>query len=197
MQISRLVLVLIIVLSGCTKEDECSRLSEEYFPNQTGNWWIYERFDSLSMEKTSLKVEIVRDSVWKDGLTYKMWTFNKSNIYDTLYVRTTADSVIFFRYLEGFPEEVMLIPLSVGLSWEHPEWVRDSTRVLSRDTVVVNINAFTDAYRIRRQLFAFNDYRTDYRWFVPHLGIVKLVNWHYLFGWISKENWMLESYEVR
>ncbi|MCX6227152.1 MAG: hypothetical protein NTV01_20785 [Bacteroidia bacterium] len=190
----RIFLILLVVLSGCMKENECPKLSREYFPNRIGNWWVYDRFDSLAMEKTILKVEIKRDSVWKDGLTYKMWVFNKSNLYDTLYVRTTIDSVLFYRYLEGSPQEVMLMPLSVGQSWVHPVWVRDSTRVLSKDTVEVENETFSNAYRIRRRLFAFNDYMTDDRWFVPYLGIVKLENWHYLFGWISKENWLLKEY---
>lgn len=176
------------------KENECPKLSDQYFPNQTGNWWIYDRYDSLAMQQTTLRVEIVRDSVWKDGHIYKMWVFSKTNLYDTLYVRTSEDSVLFFRYLEGSPEEIMLVPLSAGQSWVHPVWVRDSTWVLSKDTVVVSLETFTNAYRIRRRLFAFNDYRTDDRWFVPNLGIVKLENWHYLFGWISKENWYLKEY---
>jgi hypothetical protein len=146
------------------------------------------------MKQTMLRVEILRDSVWKDGYTYKMWVFSKSNIYDTLYVRTSVDSVLYYRYLEGSPQEVMLIPLSVGRSWVHPMWVRDSTRVLSRDTAAVGAEKFSNAFRIHRRLFAFNDYLTDDRWFVPNLGIVKLENWHYLFGWISKENWYLKEY---
>ena len=190
----RLALILLIALSGCIKENECSRLSDEYFPNQIGNWWRYDRYDSLSMQETTLRVEIIRDSVWKDGLTYKMWIFSKTNLYDTLYVRATVDSVFYYRYLEGSPQEVMLIPLSAGKSWVHPMWVRDSSRVLSKDTISVGANKFSNAFRIRRRLFAFNDYLTDDRWFVPNLGIVKLQNWHYLFGWISKENWYLKEY---
>lgn len=193
----RVIPFLLFVLSGCIKENDCSRLSDEYFPNRIGNWWTYDRFDSLAMEKTTLRVEIIRDSVWKDGHTYLMWVFSKSNIYDTLYVRTTADSVLFYRYLEGFPQEVMLIPLATGLSWTHPFFVRDSTKVLSKDTLTVKNIVFTDAYRIRRRLFAFNDYQTDDRWFIPNLGVCKLENWHYLFGWISKENWSLKDFDVR
>jgi hypothetical protein len=104
---------------------------------------------------------------------------------------------LFYRYLEGSPEEVMLLPLFVGQSWVHPFWVRDSSYVISKDSVTVRYETFGNSYRIRRRLFAFNDYRTDNRWFVPYLGIVKLENWHYLFGWISKENWMLTDYMVR
>lgn len=189
-----ILLMLLAVMSGCIQENDCSRLSDEYFPNRIGNWWVYDRFDSLAMEQTTLRVEIMRDSVWKDGQIYRMWVFNKSNLYDTLYVRTAIDSVLLYRYLEGFPEEVILIPLSVGQSWVHPVWVRDSTRVLSLDTAAVGGELFSNAYRIHRRLFAFNDYLTDDRWFVPNLGIVRLENWHYLFGWISKENWYLKDY---
>jgi hypothetical protein len=188
------ILILLIVLSGCRKEPDCYKLSDEYFPNRIGNWWIYDRFDSLAMEQTTLRIGIIRDSVWKDGNTYKMWVFHKSNLYDTLYVRNTVDSVLCYRYLEGSPEEVMLFPLSVGLSWVHPILVRDSTHVISKDTVDVGANEFSNAFQIHRRLFAFNDYLTDDRWFVPYLGIVKLENWHYLFGWISKENWYLKEY---
>jgi hypothetical protein len=189
-----LLLTITVFLPGCLKENDCGKLSDEYFPNRIGNWWIYDRFDSLTMEKTTLRIEIVGDSIYKDGFTYKMWTFSKTNLYDTLYVRTLADSVLFYRYLEGSPQEVMLIPLSAGYSWVHPLWVRDSSWVISKDTVTVNYSVFRDAYRIHRRLFAFNDYLTDDRWFVPYLGIVKLENWHYLFGWISKENWFLKEY---
>ncbi len=190
------IVTLMVVLTGCIKENECSRLSDEYFPNAIGNWWVYSRFDSLAMENTTLRVDIVKDSVQKDGSTYRMWVFSKSNIYDTLFVRTTSDSVLFFRYPEGFPNEVMLVPLAVGNWWTHPFMVRDSTRVISKDTVTVNYEEFADAYSIRRRLFAFNDYLTDTRWFVPYLGIVRLENWHYLFGWISKENWELKSFSL-
>lgn len=186
-----------VVQSGCMQEPECNLTNPGYFPNEVGTRWIYDRFDSLAMERTTLRVEIVRDSVWKDGSIYKMWVFDKSNLYDTLYVRSTADSVLFYRYLEGSPEEVMLIPLSVGQSWVHPVWVRDSTRVIAKDLIKVQGINYPDAYRIHRRLFAFNDYRTDDRWFVPHVGIVKLENWHYLFGWISKENWFLQDLKLR
>jgi hypothetical protein len=112
-------------------------------------------------------------------------------------VRTTPDSVLFFRYLEGFPQEVMLLPLKTGLSWTHPYFVRDSTWVIAMDTLVRQDDVYPDAYAIQRRLFAFNDYLTDTRWFVPNLGIVRLENWHYLFGWISKENWYLKEYSIR
>lgn len=190
----RIFLIIFILLPGCKKEKVSSKLSDEYFPNRVGNWWVYDRFDSLAMEKTSLRIEITRDSVWKDGQPYKMWVFSKSNLYDTLYVRSTADSILCYRYLEGSPQEVMLIPLSAGKAWVHPIWVRDSTWVLSKDTITVESVKYSNAYRIHRRLFAFNDYLTDDRWFVPNLGIVKLENWHYLFGWISKENWYLKEY---
>ncbi len=192
----KLILILILVLPGCVKENDCSQLSEEYFPNQVGNWWVYNRYDSLGMEKTTLRVDIVRDSIQKDGKSYRMWVFSKSNIYDTLFVRTTADSVQFYRYLEGFPVEVMLIPLAKDVWWTHPFMVRDSTFVLSKDTLLINYRQYNDAYRVQRRLFAFNDYQTDTRWFIPHLGIAKVQNWHYLFGWISKENWDLENFSV-
>jgi hypothetical protein len=190
------LIIIAITLTGCLKKNDCPVMSSEYFPNRVGNWWIYNRFDSLSMERTSLRVEIMGDSLFKDGKNYKVWVFNKSNLYDTLFVRTTADSVLFFRYPDGFPMEVMLKPVWVGQSWTHPFFFRDSTRVLAKDTLVVNQIVFPDSYRIRRRLFAFNDYMTDDRWFVPYLGIVKLENWHYLFGWISKENWMLHDWDI-
>ena len=190
----RLIPLLLIALSGCVKENDCRNLSDEYFPNQVGNWWLYDRFDSLKMEKTSLRIDIIGDSIWKDGNTYKIWVFNKTNLYDTLYVRSKIDSVLFFRYPDIIPLEVLVIPLFKGQSWVHPIWVRDSTRIISIDTLVIKNEIFTDAYCIHRRLFAFNDYLTDDRWFVSYLGIVKLQNWHYLFGWISKENWVLKDY---
>jgi hypothetical protein len=191
------LLILLILLSGCRKENECVSLSDEYFPNSIGNRWVYDRFDSLNLEKSTLTVEIVRDSVYTDGKSYRMWVFGKTNMYDTLYVRTTPDSVLFFRYLEGFPQEVMLLPLKTGLSWTHPYFVRDSTWVIAMDTLVRQDDVYPNAYAIQRRLFAFNDYLTDTRWFVPNLGIVRLENWHYLFGWISKENWYLKEYSIR
>ena len=191
------VLLSACLLQGCVKENECSRLSSEYFPNQIGNRWVYDRFDSLAMEKTTLTVKIVRDSVYTDGKVYRMWVFDKTNLYDTLYVRTTPDSVLFYRYLEAFPQEVMLIPLKVGFGWTHPFFIRDSTSVVAKDTLVHRYDVYPDAYAIRRRLFAFNDYMTDTRWFVPYLGIARLENWHYLFGWISKENWFLKEFSVR
>lgn len=190
------LLLILAALTGCMKQNDCPVLSSEYFPNRVGNWWIYNRFDSLAMERTSLKVEIVSDSLFKDGEEYKVWVFSKSNLYDTLFVRATADSVLFYRYSDAFPTEVMLIPVWTGQSWTHPFFFRDSTRVLSRDTLLVNQMVFPDSYRIHRRLFAFNDYLTDDRWFVPYLGIVKLENWHYLFGWISKENWTLNDWKL-
>ncbi len=190
------ILILFLILAGCVKENDCKKLSDEYFPNQVGNWWIYNRFDSLKMERTSLRVDIVSDSTTKDGKSYRMWVFSKSNLYDTLYVRTTNDSVLFFRYLEGFPQEIMLIPLAVGKKWSHPFMIRDSTFVLSKDSLILNYHEYTDAFRVQRRMFAFNDYLTDTRWVIPHLGISKLQNWHYLFGWISKENWQLEDFSV-
>lgn len=187
-------LMVTLIFNGCMKEQDCQKLSDEYFPNRIGNWWIYDRFDSLAMEQTKLRVDIVRDSVWKDGTIYKIWVFSKSNLYDTLFVRTKADSVLFYRYLDGLPLEVMLVPVSAGLAWVHPVWVRDSSRVQSKDALMIKSESYTNAYRIHRRLFAFNDYLTDDRWFVPNLGIVKLENWHYLFGWISKENWYLKDF---
>lgn len=69
--------------------------------------------------------------------------------------------------------------------------------VLPPESVSVSGQVFTDAFPIQRKLFAFNDYLSENRWFVPYVGLVKLENWHYLFGWISKENWHLNCFSVR
>ncbi len=91
----------------------------------------------------------------------------------------------------------MLIPLSVGQSWQHPIMVRDSSKVVSVETLTVNSFTFENTYLIHRRISAFNDYLSEDRWFVPYVGLVKLENWHYLFGWISKENWSLTAIWVK
>jgi len=73
----------------------------------------------------------------------------------------------------------------------------EEEELMAMDTLVRQDDVYPDAYAIQRRLFAFNDYLTDTRWFVPNLGIVRLENWHYLFGWISKENWYLKEYSIR
>ncbi len=189
------IILISVAFTGC-KKDPVGLYSDEYFPNSIGNSWVYHRFDSLAMEQTSLQVDILRDTLGSDGLTYRMWVFSKSNIYDTLYVRTLPDSVKFYRYPEGYPVDVMVIPLSVGQSWQHPIMVRDSSKVVSVETLTVNSFTFENTYLIHHRIMAFNDYLSEDRWFVPHVGLVKLENWHYLFGWISKENWSLAGIRV-
>jgi|GEM_PF-3124532 len=191
------IFVAIVTLVSCKKENEEPSLSDQYFPNRVGNHWIYDRFDSLEMVSTELRIDIIRDSIAGDGQTYAMWVFSNSKMYDTLYVRTTEDSVLFYRYPEGYPLEIMLQPLSTGKKWTQPYMVRDSSFVLSKDTLAIGSFQYTNAYKIHRRLSAFNDYMSEDRWFVPYLGIARLENWHYLFGWISKENWQLKSFNLR
>jgi len=188
---------MVFAIHSCIQEQDCPTLSDSYFPNETGHWWIYDRFDSLAMSRSSLRVEIIGDSIYHDGTVYKVWVYGKNNLQDTLFVRENADSVLFYRYLDGFPADVLILPLTAGKAWVHPLWVRDSSRVMPAESVSVSGEVFSNAYPIERRLFAFNDYLSETRWFVPKLGLVKLENWHYLFGWISKENWILESYSVR
>jgi hypothetical protein len=192
-----IIFVALLTVASCKKENEEPTLSDQYFPNRVGNYWVYDRFDSLDMEATELKIEIVKDSVANDGYTYCMWLFSKSKMYDTLYVRTTEDSILFYRYLEGYPFEVMLQPLTLGQKWTQPYMVRDSSFVLTKDTLTIGSFQYPNAYKIHRRLAAFNDYMSDDRWFIPNLGIAKLENWHYLFGWISKETWLLTSYNLQ
>jgi hypothetical protein len=195
---TRSILIFVILsLAACKKETPDNQLSDQYFPNRIGNLWVYDRFDSLDMVSTELRIEIVKDSIASDGYTYMMWVFSKTKMYDTLYVRTNDDSVLFYRYLEGYPFEVMLQPLAVGKKWTQPYMVRDSSFVVSVDSMTIGSLHSDNAFKIHRRLAAFNDYMSDDRWFIPYLGIAKLENWHYLFGWISKENWRLVSYSLR
>lgn len=185
---------LVTLINACLQVNDCQEFSDEYYPNQIGNWWVYERFDSLSMERSDLRVEIVGESVHKDGNKYTIWIFGKNNLYDTLYVRKSGDSILQYRYTDGSPMETLILPLSQGKYWHNPFMFFDTTRVAGPEKLITPAGIYDNSWRLTRKWYAFNEFISDNRWFVPYLGIVKLERSHRLWGPISNETWELKNY---
>jgi hypothetical protein len=185
---------LFVITPGCLQTEDCQEISEEYFPNRVGNWWVYDRFDSLTTEHSELRVEITEESVHRDGKKYTTWIFGMNNLYDTLYVRESGDSVLQYKYTDGSPMEVLILPLAAGQSWQHPVLFFDTTRVTDHGRIAIPAGVFDHSWLLTRNWYAFNEFMRDKRWIVPYIGIVRLERNHRLWGPISNETWELKNY---
>jgi len=169
------------------QDDIVFEISE--FPNTTGTEWTYAYYDSLSSTADTVKVIV---HAQQNG--FRLWQYIYRDKIDSLYVQIEKDTVnIFNSYFSStYPAAVFVFPIEEGSSWDGKMFTHKS-EVIGRDTVITDAGEFTNAWLVREQWGALNDYGYINTWLVPNVGIVKKYHFGWSFG-TANNTWELLEY---
>ena len=177
------------------------------FPMKTGSTWEYEITDttfyslrdSMQTNNGILKVKILNTTILGNGKKAFIWQYNFQNTFDSLYVLSSGDSIIFYQDKQyPYAKTILVFPLSVNNEWKFTEC--DKYKVLSKDTLNLQvIGKITDVVKVQQNFTCegeaglTNDYYIN-----SNIGIVKYksnyFNAHYSFS--KHERWVLKSYSI-
>lgn len=92
------------------------------FPNEIGNWWEYERFDSLTLTLDTVHLEVVDTATLPNGELAGVWERRFPTGIDTQYVSLVeteaGDSVkVYERAFLSMPQMLYLYPLDTVKEW--------------------------------------------------------------------------------
>jgi len=199
MKTIRLTILLVMLgfmMTQCLKDENnyyyAYNHRPDYFPHDVGSVWKYLRTDSIKNASDTILVR-VKSYVHNTNRPYAIWTYEKSKVvFDSVYVYTHRDSVIFTSPHIFLSKKILLLPYRLNSKWNSSGNVRDTTVVSS----IERVNHF-DAYKVIRRNMGVDLSVNDVMWLVPHVGLVqeniKVFN---LVG-PSHEFWRLISYRVR
>lgn len=179
---------LLMLLTSCSKRDTLNSFSSDLFPHEVGSSWRYAYSDSNGFLDTVTYKVVEANRLMPNLLYADVWAIDKQvqQTSDTIFVRVTTDSIIFYKpYLYG-PERVWPLPLTSGTSWfdtGNMGLTTDSVAVLEPYTIVVPAGSFPNTFSIYRQQSYQGSYTSDYYWLSPNVGITR----------ISKEQFTIPS----
>ncbi len=191
-----LVLLLSIVLNSCKKPDIINEIpGVAYFPNETGNYWQYQRFDSLTNITDTFVVRITGE-INLNNETFHTWEYQYPE--DTLFYRVTLrnDSVFMINDVSGMVETTYLLPFEEGLGWTTPNIGFDSSYVSGFQNVVIDLTVYKNVAVIERSIAGFNEYSSQESRFKPYLGLVTKNLEATRFTSIQNETWKLIGYNL-
>lgn len=186
-----LILVLVSIIISCEKQDTIeNKGNTDYFPNSTGSYWKYERYDSLSSTIDTLTVLISGDTLISD-IPFKIWNYMYNDGLENLYVRQSNDSVIFFNIYLDRTYQLYMIPFEPGNGWINPDYPYDTSYVSKIEDIVIDGKVYQDVAVIKRTAFCCNDYLIEKIWIKPQFGLLKLERNHFILGPYKNETWKL------
>lgn len=174
--------------------------NSEYFPNSIGARWVYDVHDSLSPSSYEASATIIDTLGSPDPIRRTVWVFQNlfdhNNEYDTFYVGIYGDTARFVNVLhgeEGYSDDIYLIPLTMNLEWERVRFGYCYARVVDQDTVSTPAGIFPGSFAIEYPYCIPNQYGSEHRWFVPHVGMVREWEKYFGIGYLDRI-WLLKSY---
>jgi hypothetical protein len=171
----------LVIGSACNKGTEPDYPKLAYFPNDVGNWWGYDVYDSLTQTQRFVTVSIHRDTILSSGKYATIWRYYDSDsIKIEKIVVTSGDSVKF--YLISAPdtlESLFIIPFSVGRFWGYPNPNSGlgyfQVIVAAKMKLEVPLGRFDNSYIIASFLNTPCQSCFDERtyWFAPYTGFLQ------------------------
>lgn len=192
--------VLIISQVFSCKKASVIGLFNVEFPNNVGTFWKYRVYDSLTSRIDTITIKVVGDSKLDDGTDVKAWQINSLyNAADTNYVYLGMDGVkIFANKLASAPViKTYVFPLSAGAFWRG-QLVKDTSRVISRETRITNTGTFDNSFQIKRNFsvpFNYSLYEVEY--FKPNVGMITRAKILLDGGLYENSYWELVSYYIQ
>lgn len=198
---------LMLLFASCHKDTiKPNKEASEYFPNNVGNFWEYEVYDSSQIRDNpnfprqyNVKVRITGITKLVDNKDAAVWNYeypwgneikyfrivtDSIKVYDTVYSRTVTNLL--------YPRELFIQPFFNGQEWSGKLLWTDSFYV-KKDT----IEPFKNVFQIRRKYIGQQTYYHTNYWFSPHVGFVKIYRDQINMGIRTSEVWTLKSYQLK
>lgn len=193
-----------LLITSCNKDTiKPNKEATEYFPNNIGNYWEYDVYDSNSRKQYNVTVNIIGIQKLIDNKDAYIWQYQYPWGNDTNYVRIVSDTVKIYdqfrietlRGLE-FPLKIFLIPFKDGQRWDGKLLAIDSSHVTA-ESITTSLGNFTNGFNIYHHYLGPNIESNDTYWFVPKIGMVKIYYNHYDFAPRTKVLWYLKKYYLQ
>ncbi|MEW6014731.1 MAG: hypothetical protein AB1690_05375 [Candidatus Zixiibacteriota bacterium] len=193
--VKALALFSAILTFGIACDDDSQKPPEVntwIFPNEVGDWWVYQVADSLSSAIDTIRVRIEGRDTLNNGDSVTVWVFSDGDEIDTSYLHIgygflTTDSGPVIRYDTVFIyagkdltslSDIMIFPLRVGDFWMGV-MDRDTVRVVEKMRIQTRAGDF-DAYLVQTTRNQFENVINSKKWVVHHLGMAR---WDFV--WLS------------
>ncbi len=140
-----------------------------------------------------------------NGEIANIWTTKFANFTDTSYVVSSSQEVLFYyppcwSCTAPMPTSKLryIFPLQINGQWFSQKEGGDSIKVISQNSILIGKKNY-DAYLLTKIRQPAQNYSTqDTLWFVPKIGMVKLVQREYNLGPIPGNGvWELINYSLK
>ena len=183
------------MIAACSSNDQVApaiSYGSAYFPNEVGDEWVYDVYDSVQEKRYSVTVRVAGTIMLPQKGATKIWTFQYPEAIDTNYVVRTNDTIVFYSKDLIDKVHVFVVPMTVGNTW-FGGWLYDQYMVSSLTSKKVNGVSYDSAYLINENGNSPNYRRIKAEWFVPKLGMVERYRFEYDFSLPDIKVWSLKS----
>ncbi len=164
-------------------------LGSSYFPNEIGDTWVYDVFDSTRQSRYYVTVEVSGITTVK-GNPAKMWTMKYPYEIDTCYVVVLDSSRIVYNQDKYSVADNYIIPIKTNKAWQGA-WIFDNFRVAGSDSVTLPDKRKLLGFHIVERGTSPNYLRLKDEWFVPYLGRTNFYRYEYHNGPANNKSWKL------
>ena len=168
--------------------------SKMSFPNQVGDRWVYDVFDSTSLNSYDVTVTISTATSVRNKIM-NVWTFKYPTRLDTNYVTTNSDTIVFIAKDKTTVIDTYVLPLAAGSKW-FGSWIFDIYSIPQRSTVSVHGQSFEGSFNVKEIATSPNFRRSKDEWFTPYVGMVKKYRFEYAFSLPDNKVWYLKSWNL-
>lgn len=174
--------------------------SNNYFPNQIGDKWAYQRIDSTwpnSVKTETVKVTITDTTSVGNGIKATIWAFQYPDTTIYRYVVDQNNLILFYDSKSGdyFVNSYQL-PLALNQHWRG-QIISDTAEVISQnDLVNVPAGIMKGSYEIRETAYGPNYRYNKIEFFVPYIGMVMMHRYELDLGPSDNSTWELISYSL-
>jgi hypothetical protein len=206
-QVIFIILISLVAISSCKKENNPPENIISEFPNEIGNHWRYlYTWGTAIIRHDTIDVDIVGTRTITGGQTAKVWAYRyKFNSYpmvqDTSYVVVDSQLVKIYLYAYGayYERKRYKLPVTVGDMWTIPQNYKDTTWVLGNNAVTVPAGTFANTYQLRQERkYIVNSWTNNDIWLSPQVGLVKFHQSEYSLGDVLGNGlWELINYTVQ
>ena len=199
---------------SCTKENNQTpnTTSNQIFPNEVGNHWIYKYEDADSNSRQFIMVDIVGTTTLPNGANATIWTStlqdasNQKYLIDSSYAVVDQHKAVFYAppCLPCTPRPLYekgryVFPLQTGNKWfTNVSW-GDTTKVLSQEEITVPAGTFPGTYKLSKIIgYVYETYTQDSIWLTPNIGMTRCFQNEFSTAPVPGNGvWELTSYNLK
>ena len=203
-----------MLIISCTKEKNqtSNTSSNQIFPNEVGNHWVYRYDDGDNNGKQFIFVDIVGITKLSNGQSATIWTStlqdasNQKYLIDSSYVVVDNERAVFYAppCLTCTPQPLYekrryVFPLQVGNLWYTDKFFGDTTKVLNENSLTVPAGTFKNTFQLSKTIgYVTNSFTKDSIWLTPNIGMTKYYQHEYSLGPIpGNGTWRLDTYNLK